>query len=68
MSSNTHCPLCGKENNCCFGLDKTIGLCWCTNESFPEQIFERIPPEQRRKSCICQNCVQEEQRKTLQTK
>lgn len=33
------------------------GSCWCNKEEFPQGIFELVPPESRRKHCICKNCL-----------
>lgn len=51
------CPICGQGNRCAIQSGKTLESCWCRNVSFPEEIFDRIPPEQRNKVCICNNCV-----------
>ena len=53
----TRCPICGKDNNCCYSLDKNLGVCWCTQEFFPDEIFSLVPLEERRKSCICKDCL-----------
>ncbi|WP_373231122.1 cysteine-rich CWC family protein [Cohnella sp.] len=53
-----NCPLCGMTNNC----GRLAGLppeaCWCSRQSFPAQIFERLPQDQLNKSCICQACLE----------
>ncbi|HEX6594221.1 MAG TPA: cysteine-rich CWC family protein [Bacillota bacterium] len=54
----THCPICGGDNNCCYSMYKRRGICWCTKESFPDGIFSLVPIEKRRKSCICKDCLQ----------
>lgn len=54
---NKHCPLCKKNNNCCNGLEKSLGVCWCTLEQFPQAIFDLVPEEQIRKACICKSCL-----------
>lgn len=47
------CPLCGKPNNCKSGnLD-----CWCNYVTFPKELIEQIPEENRGKACICKECV-----------
>jgi hypothetical protein len=51
------CPLCGDRNGCAYAAGKPHSECWCNHASFPEGVFERIPAEQRRKSCICQRCL-----------
>ncbi|WP_096199881.1 cysteine-rich CWC family protein [Bacillus sp. FJAT-45350] len=47
------CPLCGSSNDC----SKAEG-CWCNDEKFPKEILELVPPEHRRKTCICKNCLE----------
>ncbi|MBR2564122.1 MAG: cysteine-rich CWC family protein [Paenibacillus sp.] len=54
------CPLCGESNNCAYAAGKPHSECWCNNAVFPEEVFERIPAEHRRKSCICQQCLENE--------
>ncbi len=51
------CPICGKGNNCINVTSKPHGTCWCSNEYFPKEIFELIPAQQLRKSCICKDCL-----------
>ncbi|KAB7705649.1 hypothetical protein F9802_14075 [Bacillus aerolatus] len=51
------CPICSKSNNCCNSIDKSLGICWCSQEFFPKEIFELVPPEQLRKTCICKDCL-----------
>ncbi|WP_188432715.1 cysteine-rich CWC family protein [Kroppenstedtia guangzhouensis] len=50
-----YCPICGQENGC--GRGERQGSCWCTREYFPKGIFEWVPPDQLRKSCICIDCL-----------
>lgn len=54
---NEHCPLCGKMNNCCYGKDKSLGICWCNQETFPHEIFELVPEKDIRVKCICKECL-----------
>uniref|UniRef100_UPI00403F0304 cysteine-rich CWC family protein n=1 Tax=Paenibacillus sp. FSL K6-1122 TaxID=2954512 RepID=UPI00403F0304 len=51
------CPLCGEANRCSYAAGHPHSECWCNRATFPEGVFDRIPPEQRRKSCICQRCL-----------
>ncbi|XOJ00283.1 cysteine-rich CWC family protein [Paenibacillus polymyxa] len=53
------CPLCGEANRCSYAAGHPHSECWCNRATFPEGVFDRIPPEQRRKSCICQRCLDE---------
>lgn len=50
------CPICGQDNQCGNELGKSI--CWCSAESFPQEIFELIPEEKLRKACICKDCLE----------
>ncbi|WP_081727548.1 cysteine-rich CWC family protein [Halalkalibacter wakoensis] len=45
------CPICKGNNEC------SLPSCWCLNESFPQEIFSLIPSDQRKKSCICKQCL-----------
>jgi hypothetical protein len=45
------CPICGKHNNC------GNHSCWCSKEVFPSGIFDLVPVNQLRKSCICKECL-----------
>lgn len=51
------CPLCGEANRCSYAAGHPHSECWCNRATFPEGVFDRIPAEQRRKSCICQRCL-----------
>ncbi|MDW0117459.1 cysteine-rich CWC family protein [Sporosarcina thermotolerans] len=64
--SNEECPLCGKTNNCCNGKDKSLGICWCSQETFPNGIFELIPENDIRVKCICKECLNRYKSGTLQ--
>ncbi len=54
------CPLCKTANACvnlgCADNDKT---CWCNDAtiSFPKELLEKIPAENRGKACICKACA-----------
>ncbi|MBE7683538.1 MULTISPECIES: cysteine-rich CWC family protein [Paenibacillus] len=52
------CPLCGEANGCSYAAGRPHSECWCNHAEFPEGVFDRIPAEQRRKSCICQRCLE----------
>lgn len=51
------CPICNQPNKCGQAVGFSHDLCWCAAESFPQQIFELIPPELVNKACICKNCL-----------
>ncbi|NEU32026.1 cysteine-rich CWC family protein [bacterium LRH843] len=57
------CPLCGSNNNCCNSKEKSLGECWCTDEKFPNEIFDLVPVDQARKTCICKNCLEKFKKK-----
>jgi hypothetical protein len=54
--ANKYCPICGEENECMTGAGEH-GSCWCDTEEFPNEIFELVPVESRRKHCICKKCL-----------
>ncbi|MEH7334527.1 cysteine-rich CWC family protein [Neobacillus drentensis] len=54
--ANKHCPICGEERKCIIGSGGH-GDCWCYKEIFPDEIFESVLAESRRKHCICKNCL-----------
>lgn len=54
------CPLCGKPNRC--GEKPVINneemkYCWCAYETFPRELLDRVPAENKGKACICINCI-----------
>ncbi|MDW6017258.1 cysteine-rich CWC family protein [Vibrio plantisponsor] len=54
------CPLCGKPNACInLGALDIKKSCWCNDPTitFPEELLSQIPPEMRRKACVCKTCV-----------
>ncbi|GLX66479.1 cysteine-rich CWC family protein [Paenibacillus glycanilyticus] len=56
--SASECPIC-KGNNQCGNLQGLpAGECWCSKETFPKAVFERIPPELSGKACVCQACLE----------
>ncbi|WP_274651921.1 cysteine-rich CWC family protein [Paenibacillus humicola] len=52
------CPLCGGDNSCVMAAGRKDEPCWCMTARFPEEIFALIPPENRRKACICPACLE----------
>ncbi|PKR85520.1 cysteine-rich CWC family protein [Heyndrickxia camelliae] len=52
------CPLCGNSNQCYNSRNSTSKECWCTAEVFPNEIFDLVPQEKWRKTCICKNCLE----------
>lgn len=60
IPENKRCPLCGEPNHCEIEKVKNTGQkCWCAAVSFSETLLARVPPELRRKSCICKACATE---------
>ncbi|WP_248734190.1 cysteine-rich CWC family protein [Neobacillus rhizosphaerae] len=59
INETERCPLCNSSNNCCNSQDKSLGICWCSEEDFPKEIFDLVPPDQLRKTCICKNCLEQ---------
>jgi hypothetical protein len=53
---NKFCPICGEENECMTGSGENDN-CWCGTEKFPNEIFELVPAESKRRHCICKKCL-----------
>ncbi|PZM64783.1 cysteine-rich CWC family protein [Paenibacillus dendritiformis] len=51
------CPLCGQPNHCAYAAGRPHTECWCMKRSVPQELLEQIPAEQRRKACVCEECV-----------
>ncbi|MFP3124509.1 MULTISPECIES: cysteine-rich CWC family protein [Bacillaceae] len=51
IQKSFECPICSKSNNC------GSHSCWCSKEVFPSGIFDLVPANQLRKSCICKECL-----------
>lgn len=51
------CPICSESNACCRVQATSSSNCWCYGVDFPRAIFELVPDEKMRKSCICKNCL-----------
>lgn len=58
----THCPLCGKPNQCAMEVERATGEkqppCWCTQVKFEPSVFDKVPEQARGKACICGACAQ----------
>lgn len=61
VSAASHCPLCGKANQCAMEVEKATGEkqppCWCTRVDFSAELLEKVPLEARGKACICEACA-----------
>ncbi|MCL1960906.1 MAG: cysteine-rich CWC family protein [Desulfovibrionaceae bacterium] len=56
------CPLCGGPNGCAMAQPPAQNgnapqPCWCAHASFTPALLERVPPQARRKACICARCA-----------
>ncbi|MDF3128044.1 cysteine-rich CWC family protein [Kiritimatiellaeota bacterium B1221] len=48
------CPICQTANQCQANRPQA---CWCSKVHFPEGLLALVPEEQKRRSCICQDCL-----------
>lgn len=61
---NDICPLCGGENSCqrvaqgLSGDQRCEPPCWCYSRSFPPELYDQLPGEEKGRRCICQHCLQ----------
>ena len=53
------CPLCGKPNQCASVADPNAVECWCESVIFPSELLAKIPENAVRKTCVCQNCLEQ---------
>lgn len=60
-----NCPLCDQPERCGNPEADPGKPCWCYSAGFPKEIFELIPEGQRRKACICPDCLAAFKRGTL---
>lgn len=55
------CPLCGQPNRCALQAERATGVaqppCWCNEVTFAPALLARVPPEARRRACICHACA-----------
>jgi len=53
------CPLCGGDASCAVVAvnGAPVTDCWCFRVQIPRALLERIPPQQRGKSCLCSACL-----------
>ena len=54
------CPLCGGPNGCAMaqaGDGAAPAACWCMDVDFPPALLAQVPPEARRRACICAACA-----------
>ncbi|MDR7090250.1 MULTISPECIES: cysteine-rich CWC family protein [Cellvibrio] len=56
--ANHQCPLCSQPNHCApAATGSFVSSCWCKAQTFPPELLAQLAPDQRNKSCICQQCV-----------
>lgn len=55
--SKSLCPLCGQENNCVVEKGLDPATCWCMFTKVPSELLDSVPESERRKSCICKECI-----------
>ena len=53
------CPLCGGPNQCATAADPNAVDCWCGSIIFPNELLAKIPENAVRKTCVCQNCLEQ---------
>ncbi|QQZ07733.1 cysteine-rich CWC family protein [Heyndrickxia vini] len=56
LKETKRCPICGENNQCCYSEDAS-SICWCSEEVFPKEIFELVPVDLLKRTCICKNCL-----------
>jgi len=61
------CPLCGEPNQCAVAADPNATECWCESVIFPEELLAKVPEDAVRKTCVCQNCLEEYQKSIYAT-
>ncbi|MBM7060371.1 cysteine-rich CWC family protein [Pseudomonas sp. UL073] len=55
----SRCPLCGQSNTCTQSDPARAGEdCWCFTAKIDPAALQRIPPELRRRACLCPRCAQ----------
>lgn len=67
LESKGICPLCKKENGCAVASGADASSCWCMQTKVPKELLEKIPQQDRGRSCVCQSCIEkyiQERRKT----
>jgi hypothetical protein len=56
--ANHTCPLCGGPNACAPAASGSLDTpCWCRQVDFSAELLAKVPPDQRRVSCICARCA-----------
>ncbi|UUZ97166.1 cysteine-rich CWC family protein [Paenibacillus sp. P25] len=46
------------DNGCGNLAGKPHGTCWCSRETFPEEIFAALPQDRLGLACICRGCLE----------
>lgn len=63
--SKSLCPLCGEENNCSIEKGLDPATCWCVTIKVPSELLDRVPEENRRKNCVCKECINKYNKENL---
>jgi len=53
--NDKQCPFCQSSNHC---MAHKIQSCWCAKTKIEKELIALLPPEQKKKSCICFACNQ----------
>lgn len=56
-NDTTHCPLCGKPNECAVVAGRAAESCWCMTTTMSPSALASIPVEAQGKVCICARCA-----------
>ena len=56
-NDTTHCPLCGKPNECAVAAGRAAESCWCMTTTMSPSALASIPVEAQGKVCICARCA-----------
>ncbi len=56
-NETTHCPLCGKPNECAVAAGRAAESCWCMTTTMSPSALAPIPVEAQGKVCICARCA-----------
>jgi prepilin-type processing-associated H-X9-DG protein/prepilin-type N-terminal cleavage/methylation domain-containing protein len=52
------CPLCGAANDCQLCSSASYkGPCWCAQVEVPEELLALVPPDLKKRACICRDCI-----------
>ncbi|OUR65904.1 hypothetical protein A9Q79_02670 [Methylophaga sp. 42_25_T18] len=49
------CPFCQSSNHC---MAHEAQTCWCSKTKIEKGLIALVPPEKKKKACICFSCNQ----------